>query len=290
MNAAMRVSHPRSVAEAVGILAAEPSARCIAGGGTLVAMMNASLAEDIAHLVDLKGIDGLRGIERSTDGTVRIGAMTKHAETSHSAALIDGQSVLSEAASRTANRVVRNMGTIGGSVAFADPAADYLPALRVLDASVEISNAAGSRLVPIADYCLDWYQTALEPGDLVTAIVVPPAPLGTVGHYRKFTRTGGDYAIAGIAVILRFEAGRVAEIRCSVGACGPFPVRLAAAEDLLTGSALEPDLVHQAGLLLTAACDPVDDARASAEYRRILVPRLLASALAEAQRRAVELS
>jgi carbon-monoxide dehydrogenase medium subunit len=285
MSGAMQVVAPTTIAETLAHLAGDDGARCIAGGGTLVAMMNASLADDIATLVSLKGVAELRGIRRLADGTLRIGAMSRHAETARSTLPQGGQRVIAEAASVTANRVVRNMGTIGGSVAFADPAADYLPALLVADAQVEIASQDGTRLVPIGAYCLDWYTTVLEPHELITAILVPPAPAGTVGHYLKFTRTGGDYAIVGIAIILALRDGHVSEIRCAVGACGPAPIRVAEAEALLLGSTLEPEEIAAAGALLARACDPVDDVRGSAEYRRLLVPRLLASALAEARRR-----
>lgn len=285
MTATLRIAEPKSVAQVVELLQTDPGARCLAGGATLVAMMNAGLADDVSLLVSLQSVDELRGIERRADGSVRIGAMTRHVETAGSMLLIEGQQVVCEAAKVVANHVVRNMGTIGGSVAFADPAADYLPALLVADAVIDVAGPAGRRRVPIGEYGLDWYTTALMPGEIVVSIELPPAPANSIGLYKKFGRTYGDFAIASIAVILCAAQGRAATIRCAVGACGPAPVRLPQAEELLQGTALESAVVAKAGRLLADACDPLDDVRASSAFRRTLVPRLLGSALGEAWQR-----
>ena len=286
MTSALRIVEPTSLAEAVALLDEHPGARCLAGGATLVATMNAGLADDISLLINLRSLAELRGIERRDDGSVRIGAMSRHVEISRSEWLTAGQRVVSAAARVVANRVVRNMGTIGGSVAFADPAADYLPALMAADAVIDIAGAAGTRRVPMAEYCRDWYATALEPGEIIVAIELPPAPAGTLGLYRKFSRTHGDFAIASIALVFAKRAGRVAAAHIAVGACGPGPVRQPAAEALLVGSALEAATVARVGELLANACDPVDDVRASSNFRRVLVPRLLGSVLEAAWKQA----
>jgi len=274
---------PGRVAEAVALLAEHEEARCLAGGATLVAMMNAGLVTPGA-LVSLAGIPELARISAGADGGLRIGAMTRHNDTAGSLLFHAGQRVVPAAAARIANQVVRNMGTMGGSISFADPAADYLPALVAAEATVEIAGPQGPRLVPIADFVTDWYTTALEPGELVTAILVPPAPAGSIGIYEKLDRVAGDFAIASVALVLALEDGISRAARIAIGGCGPAPVRLVEAEAGLVGTTLTDAGIAAAGALLAAACDPVDDVRASAAYRRAVVPRLLAKTIDRARR------
>jgi aerobic carbon-monoxide dehydrogenase medium subunit len=272
---------PASLPEALSLLSEEEGARCLAGGATLVAMMNAGLIEP-AGLISLADLSELSGISPLPDGSIRIGAMTRHAETARSRAFKDGQKVLAAAASKIANVPVRNMGTIGGSLAFADPAADYLPALAVLDAVIEIASARGRRVLRMADFIVDWYTTALESDELITGVLIPPAPQSSTGIFEKLERTGGDYAIASVACILSVNDGSLVEARVAIGACGPAPVRQQSAERLFAGASVGDASVSVAGKMLADACDPVDDVRGSAEYRRLVVPRLVAKALAAA--------
>jgi carbon-monoxide dehydrogenase medium subunit len=273
---------PESVEEAIALLQRHDGARALAGGATLVAMLNARLVEPPA-LISLAGIAGLSGISRLADGTVRIGAMTRHSDTARSMAFEGGQRVVSAAALVIANPVVRNMGTMGGSVAFADPAADYLPALVAANAAIEIAGPGGKRVVPSGGFVLDWYTPALAPDEIITGFVVPPATLGSIGIFEKLDRTAGDFAIASVALILSLDGGICRDARIAIGGCGPGPVRRGEAEALLVGSPLDAATVARAGLLLAAHCDPVDDMRASAEYRRRIVPRLLAKTIARAR-------
>jgi aerobic carbon-monoxide dehydrogenase medium subunit len=273
---------PQTIEEAVGLLVQHEGARCISGGATLVAMMNAGLVEPTA-LVSLRQIPGLAGITRDADGAVRIGAMTRHVDTASSALFIDGQRVVPLAAVRIANRVVRNMGTMGGSISFADPAADYLAALTAADAMIGIVGPKGKRTLPVASFVTDWYTTALASDELVTSIAVPVMPVGSIGHYEKLARVSGDFAIVSIAMIVKFEHGICTYLRVAVGGCGPAPLRLREAEVLLEGTRLGPELVAEAGHMLVAISDPVDDVRASGEYRRTVLPRLLAKVLTHVQ-------
>jgi carbon-monoxide dehydrogenase medium subunit len=272
---------PDTIEEAVGLLAADPEARCLAGGATLVALMNAGLMQPSA-LISLRRVAGLQGIERSADGSVRIGAMTRHCETARSAALAGGHVVVRQAASVIASPPVRNMGTMGGAVAFADPAADYLPALAAADAMIEIVGSAGRRQLSVDAFLLDWYQTALEPGELIEAIRLPPTAAGSVGHYEKLSRVEGDYATASVAVVLGMDRGTCSAIAVAVGGCGPKPVRIADAERILLGGRLDESALTRAGGMLAEAADPVDDVRASADYRRMVIPRLVGRAVRSA--------
>jgi carbon-monoxide dehydrogenase medium subunit len=268
---------PATVEEAVAALAAIEGARCLAGGATLVAMMNARLAEPPA-LVSLAGIAELSGIAPEAGGGLRIGAMTRHRDTAADARLSGTLAVLRNAARQIANPPVRNMGTIGGSIAFADPAADYPPALVATAAEIEIAGPSGRRRLPAEDFFRGWYETALAPGELVVAVHLPPARPGA-GIYRKFARVAGDFAIASVALAAAREGG----VRVAVGGCGPKPIHLAEADALLARGLGDPEAARAAGERLAAAADPVDDTRATAAYRRLLVPRLVADVAAEAK-------
>ncbi len=270
---------PSTVDRAVRLLADHPDARLLAGGATLVAMLNARLAEP-ASIVSLAGIREIRGIRRRRDGTVRIGAFTRHRETAEASALLKGSlGVVAQAAGQIANPTVRNMGTIGGSISFADPGLDYPPAIVAAGATIEIAGPAGRRAVPAADFFVDWYTTALAAGEMVTAVDFPAPRKGT-GVYLKHARVSGDYATASVALSVAHTADGLAT-RVAVGACGPRPLASDEADALLSG---RPDAaaIAQAGALLQSMADPVDDVRGSAEYRRLLVPRLLAQAMAQA--------
>lgn len=272
---------PLTVAEAVACCARHPEARLLSGGATLVAMMNAGLAEPAA-IVSLRRIPSLAGIAIEDDGRAVIGGMTRHRITAGETRLTAGQEIVRLAARRIANPPVRNMGTIGGSISFADPGADYPVALVAVDARIEAAGPRGSRLIDAADFFVDWYTTALEPGEIVTAVHLPPVP-GAVAVYDKLVKTEGDMGIATIAVVLAMQGGVCRDLRVTVGACGPYPVRLRDAEAALVGGTLDHDAVAALGRSLADAIDPVDDVRGSSEYRRAVVPRMVARALALAR-------
>lgn len=269
---------PETLAEALKLLSAD-GARPISGGATLVAMMNASLAEP-AELVSLARISELRGFSRLPDGTARIGAMRRHRETAEESDLRDGQKLVSLAAAQIANATVRNMGTIGGSISFADPAADYPPALVAANARIEIAGPAGRREVSVSDFFQGWYETALQPGEIVTAVLLPPGPPGAIAHYEKLARVSGDFAIASVAAVMQLAGGRPSYVRLAIGGCGPAPVRVETAEALLVSEGLTQSAIARAGDLIAGQLDPLDDTRASADYRRKVVPRLIAKTLA----------
>ena len=270
------VLSPETVEDAVALLAKHEDAMPLSGGATLIAMRNASLVEP-THLVSLDRIAALRGITRTEEGGFRIGAMTRHCETAACADLTGSLYVLRRAAGMIANRVVRNMGTMGGSVANADPAADYLPALACCDAVLDIAGPEGRREVSILDYVEDWYETALEEGEIITAITLP-APVEAPSTYRKIARVSGDYATASCAMSL--DADRQG-LRVAIGACGPGPLRDRDGEAALRGKLEDPAAVAEFAGRLVALADPVDDVRGSAEYRLRLIPRLVTSVLSE---------
>ncbi len=266
---------PQSVAEATALLAQDPEARAMSGGATLVAMINAGVIEP-AGLVSLDCIEEIKGISLLADGRVRIGAFTRHRETAECRIELGAAGVVRHAASQIANATVRNMGTIGGSISFADPGLDYPPALVAADAAIEIASTAGRRTVPAAEFFVDWYTTAVQPGEIVTAVLLP-RPQGGIGLYLKHCRVSGDYATASLAIAL--GAGGV---RVAVGGCGPTPIRDDEADAILSADRSAAALAR-AGALLEQKADPLDDVRGSADYRRRLIARLLVSAVREVE-------
>jgi aerobic carbon-monoxide dehydrogenase medium subunit len=265
---------PRTLDEALDILAGTPDARPISGGASLVAMMNAGLVEPAA-LVSLTRIPELSGIQIAADGSILIGAATRHSAIAADRAFKGTAAVLPHAASQIAGTAVRNMGTIGGAVAHADPGLDFPPALFAVDARVQLAAKSGRRSLPVRDFFVDWYTTALEPGEIVIGFEIPKPKPGT-GFYLKLARVAGDFAIVSIALSLADDG----EARVAVGGCGPSPLASAETDQLLSAS-LSAETLRRAGELLTALANPVDDVRGTAEYRKLLIPRMLARAVRE---------
>ena len=280
----MNFHQPKTVEEAVALLASEDDARCLAGGATLVAMMNAMLVEPGA-LISLAAIESLRGIARADDGGVRIGAMTRHKDVAAAAALTGAHEAVREAAGVIGHPAIRNMGTIGGSICHADPSADYPTALMAADAAVEIAGPDATREVPAGEFFVDYFETVIGEGELVSAVVLPQSGAGTAGAYEKFSRVDGDFATVSAAVAMAMEGDRCSYMRIGIGACAATPVRVEAAEAALVGSTLDDAAIAEAGRLLAEACDPVDDFRGSGEYRMMILPEILRRAVAKAQGR-----
>jgi carbon-monoxide dehydrogenase medium subunit len=265
--------HPTTVDEATALLAQDPEAKPMAGGASLVAMLNAHVIEPAA-LVSLAGIEEIKGITVLPDGRIRIGAFTRHRETAECALPLGAAAAVRQAASLIANATVRNMGTIGGAIAFADPGLDYPAALVAAGADVEIAAPTARRVISAREFFVDWYLTALEPGELVVAVMLPRADPAANGVYIKHARVAGDYATASVAAC-RLADGSV---RVAVGACGPTPIANDAANALLTADRSDA-AIAKAGALLEQQSDPLDDVRGSADYRRQLIPRLLLRAI-----------
>jgi carbon-monoxide dehydrogenase medium subunit len=263
---------PKTVDEATALLAQDAEAKPLAGGATLVAMLNARVIEPAA-LVSLADIDEIKGISVQDDGRVRIGAFARHRETAACTLPLGSAGVVPHAASQIANATVRNMGTIGGSISFADPGLDYPPALVAAGAVVEIASVQGRRTLPAAEFFVDWYLTALEPGELVTAVLLPAADRGA-GMYIKHARVAGDYATASVAACLQADA----RMSVAVGACGPTPLADPEANALLSTDRSDAAIARAAQWLVERA-DPLDDVRGSADYRLLLIPRLLLRAV-----------
>lgn len=280
----VRYIEPESIEEAVSLLAGDPGARCMGGGAVLVARMNAGEPAPDA-LVSLRQIPSLAGIE-DIDGGVRIGAMTVHATVAADQRLAGAMAVVRSAAGQIALPPVRNMATIGGTIALGSSGSDLSPALVAARAEVEVSGPAGARTMPIEEVFVGYGVTSLAPAEIVTGVRLPRGPAGAVGHHLRVARAHGDYAIASLSLVLAMDGDTCSYARVALGTCGPVPVRAPAAEDRLVGSQLGDQDLAEAGQMLVDASAPVDDLRASAAYRRTIIPRMLARAVAIAQERA----
>lgn len=269
---------PETLSEALHLLATLEDAKPLAGGASLVAMINAGIVEPAA-LVSIAKIAELRGVHVSPSGGVVIGASTCHRDVAEAPQLSGTLAVVADAAGQIASATVRNMGTIGGAIAHADPGLDFPPALIAAGAVVEVASVSGRRRIPATEFFVDWYTTALDPDELVVAVHLPKPEAG-VGLYLKHARVAGDFAVVSVALSLA-QSG---ETRVAVGGCGPTPLASAEADRILSSSTSDAALA-QAGELLTALADPIDDVRGTAEYRRLLIPRMLRRAVFNATSR-----
>jgi carbon-monoxide dehydrogenase medium subunit len=260
---------PSTLEEAYRALEAD-DALCLAGGQSLVTMMNLGLIAP-SRLVSLRRIAALRGVAAQPDGGLRIGAMTTHAELAELDVAAAGPALLAQAARVIAYPAVRAWGTIGGSVAHADPAADYPVALVAADASIEVGSAAGHRRIAAREFFRGLFETALARREIVTAIHVPAGPQGGCAAYEKLSLVAGDFAILSVAAIV----ARTAQL--AIGGCGPRPLRA-------DGLELADSSLLEAGRRIAAECDPPSDHRASAAYRRKVLPELIRRAVRAAQR------
>jgi carbon-monoxide dehydrogenase medium subunit len=280
----MRFASPETITDAVRLLS-EEGARCLSGGQSLVAMMNADLVAP-STLVSLRRIGELARVEAMPHGGLSIGAMAAHSTVARLSPASGGAELVIAAAGSIGHPAIRNQGTIGGSIAHADPAADYPTAIVCADATVVVAGAGGRRRVPAAEFFTGFYETALSPGEMVVAVEVPPGAAGARAHYEKFALIDGDFAAASVAAIVGMSGGRCAFARLAVGACAATPVRDPAAEARLVGTALDDPALDAAAAILVGRCDPIDDFRGSASYRLKLVPRLLKRAVNAAKEKA----
>ena len=276
----MKYIEALSLNETLEILAGDDEARCLAGGATLVAMMNADLIEP-STLIDLRRIEVLKGISE-VDDYIRIGAMSTHTTVGNAELLLGNASVVRDAARQIAHPAIRNMGTIGGSVCHADPASDFPGALVAANAKVEILGSEGQRQIAVEDFFVDYLETSLQEGEILTAILVPKKNPQSCGRHLKFSRTHGDYATVSISIVLSMQESVCTYARVAVGSVAPTPLHLDTVDELLSGSTFNDDVLNDAANLLQQACDPMDDVRGSAEYRRNIIPGLLKRAIAEA--------
>ncbi len=276
---------PSSVQEALGLLAKwGDDGRAIAGGHSLIPMMKLRLAKP-AHLVDLRDIADLKGI-RADGNDIVIGAMTTQYELIGSNLLVSKIPILRETSLQVADPQVRYVGTLGGNVANGDPGNDMPAVMMCLGATYHVMGKAGERRVAAREFYQGAYFTALEAGDLLTAVRIPMPPAGHGYAYEKLKRKIGDYATAAAAVVLTMSGGKVAS--CSIGLTNVAETPLWAEEaaKILNGSSLDAATVKRAVAAAEAITAPAADARGPAAYRTKMAGVMLTRALARAKSKA----
>ena len=277
---AFEVHQPDSVAQAIR-LAADfgPDARFLAGGTDLIIQINRKRCMPL-HLIALGGIDGLSGIERRGNNIV-LGAMTTHKAIEQSVVLQGPLAALAEAARVVGGHQIRNVATIGGNVANASPAADLLPPLLTLDVSVRVTGSAGNRQVPLSDFLRGPGAGDRAVDELLGSLAFARPPFGAATAFIKAGRRRAmEISIVCVAALLALNAyGRCGTVRIALGAVGPTAMRAAAAEQALLGCEPTEAALCEAGRIAAAGCAPIDDVRASADYRRMLVQALVPRAL-----------
>jgi carbon-monoxide dehydrogenase medium subunit len=271
-------SAPKTLDEALGLLA--EGAKPLAGGMSLIPMMKLRLANP-EHLVDLGRIKDLSYI-REQGGALHIGATATHHDV-ESSPLVRGKCpLLAETASHIGDVQVRNMGTIGGSVAHADPAADYPAALQALEAKIVLKGAKSERTVSADDFFVDTFTTALEPGEIVSEVIVPVDGSGTGTNYQKVLQPASGFAIVGVAVRVRKQGEKVAMARIGVTGLSNRAFRAREAEKALEGRIGSPAEIQAVAALVGQGIDANSDLHASADYRLHLAAVYAAKALAVA--------
>ncbi len=280
-----RYYRPSTLEEASAILTElGEDAKALAGGQSLIPLMKLRLSSP-SSLVDLNFIPDSSYIRRS-NGTLHFGAMARHAEIENSE-IASRVPILHDCAAGIADPQVRNRGTIGGSVAEADPSGDWGPVLLTLDTEVHVIGPGGSRIIKLPEFFLDAYTTALAPGELVEEITVNAPPKNTAGAYIAFKRCAPVYASASAAVSLTLGDGDACkDARILLGCVGLTAIRAGDAEASLSGKMLTPKAIENAAEAAMAAADPQSDMRGSAEYKRALVRVLVKRAIHIAARRA----
>jgi aerobic carbon-monoxide dehydrogenase medium subunit len=267
-----RLLEPESLKDAIDALGRlDGEARLVAGGTALVAMIRLGLVKP-DRLVSLHRVPALSRIAVE-DGSLVLGAMATHADIERARVVRDGWPLLADAVRRVATPAIRTSGTIGGNLAYAEAASDPAPALLCLDAEVRVAGPGGQRVVPIARFFRGFYEAALEPGEIVTAVRVPPAPASARGGYVKYTsRSAEDKPLVGVAALVALDAsGRCVEARIGLGGAAPTPMRAAQAERALRGEALTDAAVRAAAEAAAREADPLSDLMGSADYRREMV-------------------
>jgi CO/xanthine dehydrogenase FAD-binding subunit len=276
-----------SIAMAVEALAqAGDDGKIIAGGQSLVPMLNFRMLRP-SVLVDINRIAGLDVIEE-TNEAIRVGALARHYQLETSPLIAKHLPVLTCAMTHVAHLAIRNRGTIGGSLAHADPAAELPMMALLLDAELRVASGCGERTVAARDFFLGALTVDLAPGEILTTIELPKLRPRTGWGFEEVARRHGDFALAAVAAILTVSGGAIEQARVALTGVGATPLRVTAAEGLLVGHALEPDLVSRAIEVVRATIEPETDLHASSDYRRHLAGVLTGRALVAAWRHAHE--
>jgi carbon-monoxide dehydrogenase medium subunit len=270
---AFGLAEPESLSEALDALARlDGEARLIAGGTALVPMIRLGLLKP-ERLISLHRLAALVEIRLDERAGLELGAMATHAAIERSPLVREGWPLLAEAVHRVATAAIRTSGTIGGNLAYAESASDPAPALLCLEAEVRVAGFGGRRSMPIGGFFRGFYEAALEPGEIVTSVRVPPPSPGARSGYVKFTsRSAEDRPLIGVAALVVLDArGRCAEARIGLGGAAPTPIRARRAEAALRGEVLSDAAVRAAAEDAARESEPLSDLMGSADYRRAMI-------------------
>src|SRR5712691_130976 len=260
---------PTSLDETFKLLATHgDDAHLIAGGTALVLLLNQGLVQP-GHVIGLRKMKDLEGIRRLDGGGLQIRALTTHRQAENSADVQAYCPALAETFSRVATVRIRNQATVGGNLAHADPAQDPPPMLIALGGEAVVASKSGQRRIPLDEFFVDYFETALQPGEVLLSVDLPPLPAGTRVTYKKFLpRTQDDYATVSVAAALRMgNNGECEEVRVALGAAATTPVRARKVEAALRGQPLNATAITEAAVLVRDEVDPLDDLRGSAAYK-----------------------
>jgi carbon-monoxide dehydrogenase medium subunit len=253
--------------------------RVLAGGQSLLPMMKLRLAAP-AHLVDINGVGGLGDI--TVNGGLQIGALVRHADIVGNDTVASASPLIAATAPWVADPLVRNRGTVCGSIAHCDPEGDWNSVMLALGAEVLVQGPDGERTISIDDFVVDFFTNSLQPGEMVTGVRVPRADARTGGAYLKLERKIGDYATVGVAVHLRTgDDGKITEAGIGLTSVGHKNLKATDAESMLVGNAPSDELFNEAAASAAATADPVSDVRGPAEYKRAVVQAYARRGLAE---------
>ena len=273
-----------SVEHAIGLLdRLGEEARLVAGGHSLIPMMKLRLA-NLEYLIDINDLHDELGYVRVGTDEVRIGAMTRHRELLESPELAALFPIFADAAAVIADPVVRNRGTIGGSLCQADPSEDLSAVCTTLNASCVIRGAGGERSVTMEEFYRGPYETAVEHGEMLTEVRIPVRPNGS-SAYAKVERRAGDWAVTSAGAAVWMEDGVITDARVGLAAVGPNTAGIPAISDAMRGQQPSEELYEQAGGLAAANCSPSSDNRGTVEYKRHLADELTRRTLRTAVRR-----
>jgi carbon-monoxide dehydrogenase medium subunit len=266
-----------SVDEAISLLQRHgPESRLLAGGHSLIPMMKLRLAFPEV-LIDIHKLDGELRYVREDGEELRVGALARHRDLLESSLIRERYTLLADAEKFIADPLVRNMGTVGGSFAHADPAEDLPAAFVALGADVVVRGPQGERTIAVEDLQVGPFETVIEPDEILTEIRVPRAPQGS--SYFKVERRAGDYASAALGVAVWMSGEEIEDARIGMCAVGPTTLRARGAEEVLKGQRPDAELYKRAGARAAEECDPMDDVRGTPEYKRDLVRVLLRRAM-----------
>ncbi len=265
---AFELHHAENLEHTLSLLTQYEDAHLMAGGTSLVLLMNLGLVEP-TNVILLQRVAELRGISRTPDGGLELKALTTHRQAELSPEVHAYCPALSETFRHVATVRIRNQATVGGNLAHADPAQDPPPMLIALGAEVVLTSRTGARRMPLEDLFQGYLTTALQPDEVLTGVQLPPLPAGTRATYEKFLpRTRDDYATVSVAAALHMQDGRCADVRIALGGAAGVPLRLRTVEDALRGEELTEARIKEAAAMVPDLVDPPDDARGSAEYKR----------------------